>query len=159
MDLILIRHARAQPCSEDLPDSMRPLTERGRRQFARVARGLDRLEIRVDLLLHSPWLRAVDTAELLGRILDGPSRVTSLLAEAPTVHLLDDLVRLQTQRVAVVGHEPWLGELCAWLVAGDAGSCANFALNKGGVAWLTGIPLPGGMRLQGWFPPRVLRYV
>jgi len=159
MELIVVRHATAQPRREDLPDEQRALTPRGRRRFAKAARGLKRLDIRADLLLHSPWLRAVATAELLTGILDGESRVTPSLAEAPSAQLLEELAGLNAERVAIVGHEPWLGELCAWLVAGDPGLATRFVLEKGGVAWLCGTPQPGGMRLQAWFPPRVLRRV
>jgi len=159
MDLIVVRHATAEPRGEDSPDAQRPLTRRGRKQFAKVARGLDRLEIRIDLLLHSPWLRALSTAELLERIVDGESRVEPLLAAAPSDELLELLTGVGAQRIAIVGHNPWLGELCAWLVTGNPQSGPQFVLDKGGVAWLSGTPQPGGMHLRAWLPPRILRRV
>ncbi|WP_338065454.1 hypothetical protein [Thermus caldifontis] len=67
-------------------------------------------------------------------------------------------------RVALVGHEPHLSALLSWLLLGDfAGASAQealgecFQMKKGGVAWLEGEPVPGGMRLKGLFPPKVFR--
>lgn len=156
MELIVIRHGIAEDHSPGLADQSRRLTPKGVRKFARVARGLGRLDLRLNLLLHSPMLRAVETAELLVDLLDGESRVTSLLARAPSEELL---AAFGAERVAVVGHEPWLGELCSWLVTGDRRFAAGFAFDKGGVAWLSGTPSPGRMRLKAWLPPRILRKV
>lgn len=67
-------------------------------------------------------------------------------------------------RVALAGHEPHFSALLSWLLLGDfAGASAQealgecFQMKKGGVAWLEGEPVPGGMRLKGLFPPKVFR--
>lgn len=113
-------------------------------------RGLRRLDVRVDLLLHSPWRRAVETAALLAPLADGPVEPCAELAEAPSRALL---TRMRGERVAVVGHEPWVGELVGWLVFGTPTAALPF--KKGGVAWLEGVFAPGGMRLYAMLPPRV----
>jgi phosphohistidine phosphatase len=153
VDLFVIRHAEAAPReSWDGDDRDRPLTPRGRDRIAGEARALRRLEVKFDRLLHSPWLRAVQTADALARLAHA-TEVTALLAGSPTNELL---ARLTEDRVAVVGHEPWLSELVAWLAVGKR-NATGFALGKGAVAWLVGEPTPAGMRLHAVLPASVLR--
>ncbi|MDX2003702.1 MAG: phosphohistidine phosphatase SixA [Meiothermus sp.] len=153
MNLYLVRHAAAEDAREGQTDDQRALTGEGIEKFRGVVRGLSRLEVRFDRLYHSPKLRAVQTAELLTGLLEGESEVTPNLAAPPSPQLLE---QLRGERVALVGHEPWLGELCAWLLTGEMGGAA-FAFKKGGVAWLEGSPAPGGMKLLAFLPPKVLR--
>jgi phosphohistidine phosphatase len=154
MELFIVRHAIAVPGSMLLADADRPLSPKGRTRFAQAVLGLQRLKVRFDRLYHSPWLRAVETAELLAPVLDGQAVCSPALARAPSQDLLDTLVGA---RVALVGHAPWLGELVAWLTTGARPHGSVFALKRGGVAWLEGQPRPGQMVLQAFLPPKVLR--
>ena len=153
MELFVIRHAIAVPGSMLLADAERPLTPQGRERFAQAVRGLQRLKVRFDRLYHSPWRRAAETAELLAPVLEGKAVCSPALARAPSQVLLDVLVG---ERVALVGHEPWMGELVAWLTTG-APDGSVFAFKRGGIAWLEGQPQPGRMVLQAFLPPKVLR--
>ncbi len=153
MELFVIRHAIAMPGSMLLADADRPLSPKGRARFAQAVMGLQRLKIRFDRLYHSPWLRAMETAELLAPVLEGKAVCSPALARAPSQVLLDVLVG---ERVALVGHEPWMGELVAWLTTG-APDGSVFAFKRGGIAWLEGQPQPGRMVLQAFLPPKVLR--
>ena len=156
LELFVVRHAIAEERSSRKDDVARALTPDGRERFERGVKGLERLGLAFDRIDHSPWLRAVQTAELLLPLLDerGSTRVCAELAAPPSGTLLEGLGE---GRVAVVGHEPWLSELVAWLVSGDAGDGAGFEMKKGGVAWLEGEPRPGAMTLRALLPPRVLR--
>jgi phosphohistidine phosphatase len=154
MELFVIRHAIAVPGSMFLADVDRPLSPKGRMRFAEAVLGLQCLKVRFDRLYHSPWLRAVETAELLTPVLDGKAVCSPALACAPSQDLLDALLGA---RVALVGHEPWLGELVAWLTTGVPPHGSVFAFKRGGVAWLQGQPQPGRMVLQAFLPPKVLR--
>ena len=154
MELFIIRHGIAVPGSMLLADAERPLTPRGRERFAQAVPGLQRLKIRFDRLYHSPWQRAVETAELLAPVLAGKAVDSPALARAPSQELLETLVG---ERVALVGHEPWMGELVAWLTTGALSDGSAFAFKRGGVAWLEGPPQPGQMVLQAFLPPKVLR--
>ena len=154
MELFIIRHGIAVPGSMQLADADRPLTPKGRKRFSQAVLGLQRLKVRFDRLYHSPWLRAVETAELLAPVLDGKAVDSAALARAPSQDLLDALVG---ERVALVGHEPWMGELVAWLTTGAPPHGSVFAFKRGGVAWLEGQPQPGQMVLQAFLPPKVLR--
>jgi phosphohistidine phosphatase len=163
--LYLIRHAAAAdspegPVPDGLPDGVdptdaaRPLTARGKRRFASVVRGLGRAGISFDRVYHSPLVRAVQTAELLQELLDGDAFVTPHLAASPTELSL----RMFTgEQVALVGHQPWLGELLGLLTLGSAEAGRAYTWKKGGVAWLEGDLTSGGMQLRGFWAPRVLR--
>lgn len=154
MELYLIRHAKAAPRSPNLEDALRPLTPEGKKSFAMAVEGMARLGLTFDRLYHSPWLRAVETAELLIPLVRGESVSTAHLADDPSSALLREL---SGRRVALVGHEPWMGEMAGWLVHGDRDAGDGYVIKKGGVVWLEGNPAPGQMVLRGFFPPKVLR--
>lgn len=151
MRLALIRHAIAQPGENDFA---RALTGKGRRRFKRVVEGLERLGCEFDACLHSPKVRALETAELLRPLVTGPTTPTPLLARAPTGALLE---RLKGEQLALVGHEPHLSRLLAWLTTGRVDQDGAFDFKKGGVALLEGTPHPGSMRLLALLPPRLFR--
>jgi phosphohistidine phosphatase len=154
MELFLIRHAIAVPATAEMPDAARPLTPEGSAKLERVIGGLDRLGIRFDRLYHSPWTRAVQTADALVALLRGSSAVELGLARAPDAALIG---RLEGERVAAVGHEPWMSQLLSMLVTGSADHGERLPLRKAGLAWLEGDRAPGAMRLVAHLPPRVLR--
>lgn len=154
MELFLIRHAIALPAGPSLPDAARPLSPEGRERFTQVVRGLQHLGIQIARVHHSPWLRAVETAELLHPVLDGESLLSPALAGPPEKALLNEITSVPT---ALVGHEPWMGELLAWLTTGSRTARTAFDFRRGGVAWLEGRPQPGRMTLRAFLPPKVLR--
>lgn len=148
MELFLIRHALAED-GED--DDARPLTEKGKKRFKEMARALERMDVRFDRVLHSPKVRAVETAKLI----DARLQETPLLAAPPA----DGLLQLFSTGnvVGAVGHEPWLSELLAWLVTGKAALGPQFELKKGAVAHLEGEPRPGQMQLKALLTPKAMR--
>ena len=152
MDLFLIRHGIAEERRAGLPDADRALTNKGRTRFEAMVESLDRAGVRFDRVYHSPWLRAVQTAELLEPITDGPMMVAEGLAQPPEPDLF---APLEGKRVACVGHEPWLSDALSMLTTGNPhGSWLHF--KKGGIAWLRGDPHPTSMQLRalwGHSPP------
>jgi phosphohistidine phosphatase len=163
MQLLVVRHAVAEDAALGQSDGARELTVEGERKFRRVVRGLRELGWRLDGVLTSPWARAARTAELLAPINDGAAPIaTELLCEAPRTDLIALIASVPTvakkrRATAVVGHEPWLSELIAWLAFGDARHGEGFELKKGAVAWLEGSAVPGGMTIRAIMPPSVLR--
>ena len=150
MDVFLIRHAIAEDRRPSLPDAQRELTERGRARFEAIVESLHRSRFRFDRVYHSPWLRAVQTAELLTPINDGPLVPTGELAQPPRSEFF---ASLDGRSVACVGHEPWMSDALSLLTTGDPhGPWLRF--KKGGVGWLRGDPTPGGMELRALLPPR-----
>lgn len=154
MRLYVIRHAIAEPRTGKMKDEDRALTLRGRKRFQREVKALDRLGVRFDRLLTSPWTRAAETAEFLRPLLMGESARTDALTQPPSDALLD---KLAGESVAVIGHQPWLTELVAWLVFGSKEFGKAIDLKKGGVIVLEGVPAPGGMVLEQQLTPKVLR--
>ncbi len=150
MRLYLVRHAIAED-GED--DDARALTRKGRKRFDAVVELLAALSVRFDRVLHSPRLRAVQTAERLGPLLDGEFEVTPLLEKAPAEPLLSACAG---DAVALVGHEPHLSTLLSWLVTGEK-TAGRFAVKKGAVACLEGNLKPGQMTLAWLLPPRIAR--
>jgi phosphohistidine phosphatase len=152
--LFVVRHAIAADKTSEGSDAARPLTEKGRRRWREAVKGAKRLGFRFDRLLHSPWLRAVDTAQELSVLVEGRTQVTELLAQAPT----DSLMALfEGDRIAVVGHQPWLGELVGLLAFGRPEAGEGIELKRGSMLCLEGTPKPGGMVITASLPPRVLR--
>jgi phosphohistidine phosphatase len=158
MQLFVIRHAVAEDVGPGIEDTARELTDAGKAKLRRAVRGLRALEIRFERILTSPWKRAVQTARQLESIAAGPPVVTDLLTQPPRAELLA-LIAEGGKTTAVVGHEPWLGELAAWLAFGDTRHGDALIIKKGGVLWLEGTAVPGGMQVRAAIPPRLLRSI
>ncbi|HEY5952303.1 MAG TPA: histidine phosphatase family protein [Kofleriaceae bacterium] len=162
MDVFVIRHAIAVEAEPGQDDAARELTPEGVRKFKRVVQGVRELRWSFDRVLTSPWQRALATAELLAPLSDGPTIVTDLLCDKPRPELFALIAESsgpQEDRhaTAVVGHEPWLGELVAWLAFGDPRHGEAIDLKKGGIVWLAGTAVPGGMTIRAVLPPKILR--
>lgn len=158
MEIFLIRHAIAVERTSIQEDAARPLSPRGIRRFVSEVHGLQRLDVHFDHIFHSPWLRAVQTAELLNPISAGALEATNLLADDPDEELIE-LARAfpKTARIAFVGHAPWMAEFLSLLIIGSTRHADNMPFKKGGVAWLSGPAKPGQMTLRALFSPRSLR--
>ena len=66
MNLYFLRHAKAHPRGPKWrPDSKRPLTKEGEKKMVDVARGIKKLGIGFDLILTSPFERALRTAQIV----------------------------------------------------------------------------------------------
>lgn len=131
MHLYLVRHAEAVDRTPDTPDALRPLTCRGRDRFRMVASTLKNLGIAPDVIVTSPLVRAVQTAEILASGLDfrGDLLVNPLLAGAFSRSLLRDILQplKGCLQVAIVGHEPTLGSMAQSLL----GITRHCSLKKG----------------------------
>jgi phosphohistidine phosphatase len=156
MQLLVIRHAVAEDPGPDLDDAARALTDAGKVKLRRAVRGLRALDVRLARVLTSPWKRAAQTARQLAPIAAGEPIVTELLTQPPRAELLA-LIAEGGETTAVVGHEPWLGELAAWLAFGDTRHGDALIIKKSGVIWLEGTAVPGGMQIRAVLPPRLLR--
>jgi phosphohistidine phosphatase len=156
MQLFVVRHAAAEGSEPGAAGAARELTDAGRDKLRRAVRGLRALDIRFERILTSPWKRAAQTAKLLEPVASGAPIATELLAQSPSPELLA-LIAERGETTAVVGHEPWLGELAAWLAFGDPRHGEALQIKKAGAVWLDGTAVPGGMHLRGLLPPRVLR--
>jgi phosphohistidine phosphatase len=138
MQLYIVRHGIAidredSKCPAD-PD--RFLTQEGIAKTEEVAKGLAKIADAPDLLLSSPYVRAVQTAEIVANALDYSKqkirKTDALLPGAEAQQLLRELAKDKNlSNVFVFGHAPHLDELIATAV----GSKHHIsALKKAGVA-------------------------
>jgi phosphohistidine phosphatase len=135
MRLYLFRHGIARDAHKGEDDAARPLTQEGARLTTAAAQGLAQLIDRPDVILSSPRLRALQTAELLGQVFDRKPEIlkeTGVDAPAAIIH---HLRKRDESSIIVVGHEPTLGTLAQQLVAGVAEPC-GIELKKAGCAFL-----------------------
>jgi phosphohistidine phosphatase len=161
MLLLLIRHAAAAERDSTLwpDDSQRPLTDKGRKVQAKVARFLRKNDLTPTLLLTSPWVRAMQTAEITveGARLPGPPVPCDALADDPDLAQLGECVGHQPPEaiVAMVGHSPWMEELAAILLGGSHHG-PRIDYPKSGVMGLdVGDELrPGGAELRFFIRPK-----
>ena len=159
-ELYLIRHAIAAERGEDWPnDDKRPLTARGVARFKESVDGMRKIGVDVDEIFTSPLIRAKQTADLMASGLGGKPTVRVLDALAPghtPGSVMAQLSRAaKHRRIAIVGHEPGLGELAAHLI----GAGRALAFRKGGACRIDVESLssrrPGAL---GWFvQPKLLR--
>ena len=155
MEVFLVRHAVAFAHGSARSDAARGLTKAGREDFAICVKGLEVLDIAFTALVHSPLRRAAETAELLVPLLEGQTRVDPALADRAD---LMDLSTIAGERVALVGHEPYMGQLASILVTGSSDAAARFAFEKGGVLWLKGTRAAhSSLVIVAMLPPKVLR--
>jgi phosphohistidine phosphatase len=131
MDLILWRHAEALEMREVQDDMDRALTSKGERQAQRMAGWLNRQLPASARVLASPARRAQQTAAALDR----KFKTVSELAPDGTVEGLLHAARWPDARepVLVVGHQPTLGLVAAYLLAALPQS---WPVRKGAVWWL-----------------------
>lgn len=163
MRLVLFRHGpagdRADFARTGRPDEKRPLTPKGKRKTARSAKGLRDLIPELDLIAASPLTRARQTAEILSKAYGGPkpSLVEDLGPKGDREEILQWLLERSPNFAALVGHEPALGALAAWLMTGKAEPL--FDLGKAGACLLEfhGVPKAGTAKLAWLLQPSQLR--
>ncbi|MBF2087951.1 MAG: phosphohistidine phosphatase SixA [Synechococcales cyanobacterium K44_A2020_017] len=157
--LYFIRHGIAADRSLYAQDSDRPLSEAGNQKTENIAQRLVSLGVTVDRILTSPLLRARQTAEIL-KAAGMSDRLEVLPFLSPGGRIQDALVWLEhcpAQSLALVGHEPDLGEWVESLVWGEPRQ--GLVVKK---ASIMGIQLPDGGDPIGqsqlfWLaPPRFL---
>jgi phosphohistidine phosphatase len=162
MELVIVRHAvaAARNAWRWPDDRERPLTARGMARARRAAAGLARLVPRPAQLFTSPLQRASATAAILTDVAGWPrARLSALLAPGvDPAKVLAMLGALRGTRIAVVGHEPDLGQLIALCLPGKAAGAA-FRLRKLGIARVVfpGAARAGRGELVSLLPPKVLR--
>jgi phosphohistidine phosphatase len=139
--VVIVRHG---PAEQRDPvrwpnDARRPLTNKGRVQTRRAARGLARVADPVDRVVSSAAERAVATAEMVRSALDRPPKLETWpeLAPGNLPNPIFDRLRRSArpgQEVVLVGHEPTLAEFIGLALVGDDVSVVR--LTKGGAACL-----------------------
>lgn len=158
--LYLVRHAIAAERGDEWPDdAKRPLTHEGAAKMRRAVAGLRELDLNIELVYTSPLVRAVQTAELLVAGLKPTPTLKQMPALIPggAPGKVAEGVTFDRGEpsIALVGHEPSLGELAAWLISAKA----PLPFRKGGVCRIDFPDQPSARNGQlVWFvTPKMLR--
>lgn len=121
--LYLMRHGQSPTTSEAgvAKDALRPLSDRGREDARRMAAELARRGAAPKLILHSPLLRAVQTAEELTSVLlpAGGKEVFTALDNTLSAEEVQSALSARAadvEEVVAVGHQPQIGEIASLLV-------------------------------------------
>nr|WP_246560888.1 histidine phosphatase family protein [Geobacter grbiciae] len=134
--LYLIRHGEAVERGEAVREEDRWLTAAGRDGFRANARRLAKKVAAPEVIVTSPLVRAVQTADILAEVLGFSGEVTVAQELAPGFSS-EGLFRLagvcgSPRSLAVVGHEPDLGEVFGRLLGRDGA----LPLKKGAIVAL-----------------------
>lgn len=120
MRIFLVRHGEADADSpEGLGDEARALTAKSRAATANHFAALAERIGSVSLILTSPLVRTVQTAQLLATVIkhEGPLRAhRSLLPDMPVGAVEPLLTEHAGQNIILVGHQPSMGALAAHLL-------------------------------------------
>ncbi len=159
MIVYLVRHAIAEEAGawQD-KDETRPLTQEGIRKMREVAGGLSAVVDGLDRICSSPLTRARQTAEILARQFKFKEDLLvweELIPGAKPQALERKLKSLDVPSVALVGHEPHLGYVISYFLAGTE-DAVRVDFKKAGVCCLDyGASLPATLL---WFiPPKIAR--
>ncbi len=162
MELYFIRHGIAQERDLAIQDEERSLTKVGQDKTKAVAKRLYELGLRFEIILTSPLARTHQTAEiLLETQLSSQLQVSTELAPNGNIHSWLNWLAQQNyqpdRKLALVGHQPDLGEWASMLVWGEAKD--GLILKKAGII---GLNLPtmrspiGNSQMFLLTPPKLL---
>ena len=156
-ELILLRHAHAEPAASGQADLDRPLSSEGLAEAEAAGRWLAAQNLVPDCVLCSPARRARETLEaVLGAIGYVEQRIEDSIYEGTSgtlIALADS--HCEVPRLMLVGHNPGFEQLAALLHSGQSGD--HRGMPPGGIAVLS-LPAdaalePGIAKLSAfWWP-------
>jgi phosphohistidine phosphatase len=160
MLLYLVRHGMAVDRTDPKcpPEAERPLTAKGVQKTRSAALGLSFLGAKPDVLITSPYVRAVQTAEIFAEALGFPPdklRVSEALKSAENpAEIVKEVLKVRAKEVACFGHAPHLDSVVAY-VAGARGPFTE--IKKAGVACLEYTASRGRWDLRWLVTAKILR--
>lgn len=142
MHILIIRHAIAEDfesfATSGQPDELRPLSDKGIAKMRKNIRGLKNIIPQIQLLASSPLRRAIQTADLLAETY--PEAHRDILPDLAPRRTTEGVLAFLRQHentahvIALIGHEPYLGELATWLLSGHIDTW--LPLKKGAACFL-----------------------
>lgn len=160
LELYLIRHGLAEDRGDEYPDdSKRPLTADGIARLRKQAKALEGFGVGFDHIITSPLVRTKQTAEVFAEHLKSKPSVSSSDALAPAgtpAAVFAELSKhMRKARIALVGHEPNIGEFAARLISART----PLEFKKGAICRIDFevFPPKGAGQLRWFVPPRLLR--
>lgn len=120
MEVYILRHGIAEDGAAGGRDADRQLTSEGKRKLREVLRVAAAAGVGPDCILTSPYVRAVQTAEIAAEVLgynEGLLRTQALVPDSRPEAVWDELrVHKDSKSLLVAGHEPLLSRLVAYLL-------------------------------------------
>jgi len=152
MLVYLLRHGRAHSASASgvHRDEERALAGAGERELATVIQASAGSLVRPKRILHSPYVRARQTAQILAKgvgfagILEEHEGLVPLADPTAILPVLADAASSPDTAMALVGHEPFMGRLLAILTTGDTRASIPFATGM-----LAAVQLAGSSSMVG----------
>ena len=162
LELYLIRHGVAAERGDEYPDdSKRPLTAGGISRLRKEAKALDALGLGFDHIITSPLVRTKQTADVFAESLKSKPSVSTSDALAPAgtpAAVIQELGKhVKKGRIALVGHEPNIGELAARLI----GARVPMEFKKGAICRIDfeTVPPKGTGQLRWFITAKMLRSI
>jgi phosphohistidine phosphatase len=165
MELLIVRHAIAFNRNPRRwpDDTQRPLSPKGIERARKAAAGLKRAVSRPGRVLTSPLVRARQTAAILTEYAGWPEplEIPALAPGKAPEAVIEALRENSAAVIAVVGHQPGLGQLLAACLDAGRTDARHFELRKFGVASLSfnGTPQAGRAVLSWLVRPKILRAI
>lgn len=120
MQVYLLRHGIAEELQAGKSDSDRALTAAGRSKLRETLRVAADAQLKPSLILTSPLLRAVETAEIARSVLRYSGdllRTKALVPDAQPEGVWDEIrIHHDQPEILLVGHEPLFSQLAAFLL-------------------------------------------
>lgn len=158
MQLYLLRHGIAENGRPGARDADRALTAEGKKKLREVLRTAARAGVSPDCILTSPYLRAVETAEIATEVLGYKNeliRSGALVPESDPRDLWQEIrLHKRAEQVLVSSHEPLLSRSVAYLLSSPS---LAVDMKKGGLVRidLEGFgPEPSGL-LKWYLVPKL----
>jgi phosphohistidine phosphatase len=124
MQIYLLRHGIAEDAGPGHPDSERALTSEGREKLRRVLKRARAAGVAPDLILSSPYRRAIETADVAVEALEYQGKVVrtpALLADASPFDAWEEIRSRHDERsVLLASHEPLMSSMAAFLLGSPA---------------------------------------
>jgi phosphohistidine phosphatase len=142
--LTLVRHAKSDWKNSELKDFDRPLNRRGLKEAPEMAELVAAQQLRPDLMLTSPAVRALETARVFAKALEYPLRrlkTEDRLYLGPATDILDVVrgIGSRVRHLMVFGHNPGLSEFAQSLTndreLGELPTCAVYTMELDVRSW------------------------
>jgi phosphohistidine phosphatase len=152
MLVYLLRHGIAEPHQAGKRDADRVLTEEGREKLEAVLERARKAGVKPTLIVTSPYVRAVQTAEMAARILDCGQMLESnaLIPESSPEEVWAEIcLHRREEALLLAGHEPLFGATAAYLLGAPN---VRIDFKKGALLAVRNdsfLPVPGAELL--WF--------
>jgi phosphohistidine phosphatase len=157
MEVLLLRHGKAEPHGHPGGDSERALVAKGYEQARRAGHFLLATNVLPEIIITSPLLRAKQTAEAFSRAAQLPGPVVQSwlgIGMHPDIALRELSSFVEFDRVCLVGHEPDFSSLIAWVTNGEGGA---IDIPKGSLTLLDLKPPSRSGILRFVIPQRMMR--